>query len=105
MLGILVGCIFGIVWFIVGALVVLVGIFLGMLLCMVEVNFGYMVFVVFFVVFVGGLDSVVGVVIVGFFLGVLEFFSQVYINLLFGDFGQGFYLVVFYVVMIFLFMV
>jgi len=99
-LGIPVGRIFGVTWFVAGALAALAGIFLGMYPRMVDINLGFIALRAFPAVIVGGLDSPGGTVIAGLLLGVLELLCQGYINPLLGDFGHNLHAVFPYVVMV-----
>ena len=99
-LGIPVGKVFMITWFIAGALACLAGVFLGMYPRLVDVNIGLVALRAFPAVLVGGLESPLGAVIGGFSLGVLELLAQGYINPNLGAFGQNFHTVFPYVIMI-----
>lgn len=99
-LGIPVGRIFSKTWFIAGALAALGGVFLGMFPRSVDVTLGYVALRAFPAVIVGGLESAGGAVIAGLLLGVLEVWSQAYINPHLGQFGHNFHTVFPYIVMI-----
>jgi branched-chain amino acid transport system permease protein len=99
-LGIPVGRVFMISWFIAGALAALAGIFLGMYPRLVDVNIGFIALRAFPAVLIGGLESPLGAVIGGLSLGVLELLAQGYINPNLGAFGQNFHTVFPYVIMI-----
>lgn len=99
-LGIPVGRVFMISWFIAGALAALAGIFLGMYPRLVDVNIGFIALRAFPAVLIGGLESPLGAVIGGLALGVLELLAQGYINPNLGAFGQNFHTVFPYVIMI-----
>ncbi len=99
-LGIPVGRIFALTWFLSGALACLAGVFLGMFPRTVDTNLGFVALRAFPAVIVGGLDSAGGTVIAGLALGVLELLCQGYVNPHLGSFGQNFHTVFPYVVMI-----
>jgi len=99
-LGIPVGRIFGVTWFVAGGLAALGGIFLGMFPRQLDPTLGYIALRAFPAVIVGGLESPGGAVIAGFLLGVLEVMSQAYLNQHLGAFGHNFHAVFPYVVMI-----
>ncbi len=101
-LGIPVGRVFAISWFIAGAFAALGGVFL----CMqgmpqgVDLKVGFIALHAFPAVIIGGLDSALGAVIAGLLLGVLEVLAEVYVNPALGSFGQGFHMVFPYLLMI-----
>jgi branched-chain amino acid transport system permease protein len=99
-LGIPVGKVFALSWFLAGALAALAGVFLGMFPRIVDINLGFIALRAFPAVLIGGLESPLGAVIGGLSLGVLELLAQGYINPLLGTFGQNFHAVFPYVVMI-----
>ncbi len=99
-LGIPVGRIFGLSWFIAGALAALAGVFLATFPRQLDANLGFIALRAFPAVIVGGLDSVAGPVIAGFALGLLEVLAQGYVNPHLGAFGHNFHAVFPYVVMI-----
>jgi branched-chain amino acid transport system permease protein len=99
-LGIPVGRVFGMTWFIAGLYAALAGIFLGMFPRNVDVELGYVALRAFPAVIVGGLESPVGAVVAGIGLGVLEVLAQGYLNPLLGTFGQNFHEVFPYVIMV-----
>ena len=99
-LGIPVGKVFMLSWFIAGALACLAGVFLGMYPRLVDLNIGFIALRAFPAVLIGGLESPLGAVIGGFSLGVLELLAQGYINPNLGAFGQNFHTVFPYVIMI-----
>jgi branched-chain amino acid transport system permease protein len=99
-MGIPVGRIFGLSWFIAGALAALAGVFLAMFPRQLDANIGFIALRAFPAVIVGGLDSVAGPVIAGFVLGLLEVLAQGYVNPYLGAFGHNFHAVFPYVVMI-----
>ncbi len=99
-LGIPVGRILAFTWFLAGASAALAGVFLGMFPQSVDAGIGYVALRAFPAVIVGGLDSVLGTVIAGLLLGILEVMSQGYLNPLLGQFGQNFHAVFPYIVMI-----
>jgi branched-chain amino acid transport system permease protein len=104
-LGIPVGRIFGVTWFVAGAFAALAGIFLGMFPRTVDANLGLIALKAFPVVIVGGLDSAVGVVIAGAALGIVEVLTQGYVNPMLGSFGQNFHEVLPYIIMVLFLMV
>ena len=99
-LGIPVGRVFMLSWFIAGALACLAGVFLGMYPRLVDLNIGFVALRAFPAVLIGGLESPLGAVIGGLSLGVLELLAQGYINPNLGTFGQNFHTVFPYVIMI-----
>lgn len=99
-LGIPVGKVFALSWFLAGALAALAGVFLGMFPRVVDINIGFIALRAFPAVLIGGLESPLGAVIGGLSLGVLELLAQGYVNPLLGTFGQNFHAVFPYVVMI-----
>jgi branched-chain amino acid transport system permease protein len=99
-LGIPVGKVFMLSWFIAGALACLAGVFLGMYPRLVDINIGFIALRAFPAVLIGGLESPLGAVIGGLSLGVLELLAQGYINPNLGTFGQNFHTVFPYVIMI-----
>jgi len=104
-LGIPVGRVLGVTWGLATAYAALAGIFLSMYPSNVESALGYTALRAFPAVIVGGLDSVLGTVIAGVLLGVLEVLSESYINPSLGNFGHGFHTVFPYIVMIVVLMV
>lgn len=99
-LGIPVGKIFALTWFIAGMYAALAGVFLGMFPRSVDVELGYVALRAFPAVIVGGLESPVGAVVAGVTLGILEVMAQGYLNPLMGQFGQNFHEVFPYLIMI-----
>ena len=99
-LGIPVGRTLGITWLIAGMLAALAGVFLGMFPRQVEVNLAFVALAAFPAVLVGGLESALGAVVAGLLLGVLQLWTQGYINPLLGGFGHNFHTVFPYVIMI-----
>lgn len=99
-LGIPVGRIFGATWFIAGMLAALAGVFLGMFPSNVDANIGYTALSAFPAMIIGGLDSILGAVIAGLLLGVLEVLTRQYVNEALGSFGKNFHTVFPYLVMI-----
>ena len=99
-LGIPVGRIFALTWFLAGMYAALAGVFLGMFPRSVDVELGYVALRAFPAVIVGGLESPVGAVVAGVTLGVLEVMAQGYLNPLLGQFGQNFHEVFPYLIMI-----
>jgi branched-chain amino acid transport system permease protein len=104
-LGIPVGRIFGLTWFLAGAFAALAGVFLGMFPRTVDTNLGFIALKAFPVVIVGGLDSAIGVVVAGVALGVIEVLTQGYVNPVLGGFGQNFHEVLPYLIMVLFLMV
>lgn len=98
--GVPVGRIFGLTWFIAGATAALGGVFLGMFPRLVEPNLGFIAFRAFPAALLGGLDSPGGAVLGGMLLGVLELLAQGYVNPELGSFGQNFHEVLAYVIMV-----
>ncbi len=99
-LGIPVGRILGICWFIAGAYAALAGVFLGMFPNSVDANLGFVALRAFPAVIVGGLDSAGGTVVAALALGVIEVLTQGYVNPHLGHFGQNLHSVLPYLVMI-----
>ena len=99
-LGIPVGRVLGLCWFIAGAYACLAGVFLGMFPRSVDANLGFVALRAFPAVIVGGLDSAGGTVIAALALGVLEVLTQGYVNPHLGHFGQNLHSVLPYLVMI-----
>lgn len=99
-LGIPVGRILGITWFIAGAFAALAGIFLGIRDYSVDMNLGFIALRAFPAVIVGGLDSALGAVVAGLLLGVLEVLTAAYLNTWLGPMGKNFHTVFPYLVMI-----
>lgn len=99
-LGLPVGRIMGLTWAIAGAFAALAGICLSMFPRNVEINLAFIALAAFPAVLVGGLESMLGAVVAGLLLGVLQVLTQGYINPLLGDFGANFHAVFPFVVMI-----
>lgn len=99
-LGIPVGRVFGVTWFLAGIYATIAGVFLGMFPRNVDANLGFIALRAFPAVIVGGLDSAAGTVLAGITLGLLEVWTQGYINPKLGHFGQNFHAVFPYIVMI-----
>ena len=99
-LGIPVGRIFALTWFLAGMYAALAGVFLGMFPRSVDVELGYVALRAFPAVIVGGLESPVGAVVAGLSLGILEVMAQAYLNPMLGQFGQNFHEVFPYLLMI-----
>jgi branched-chain amino acid transport system permease protein len=104
-LGLPVGRILGITWMIAGAFAALAGVCLAMFPRAVDVNLAFVALAAFPAVLVGGLESLLGAVIAGLLLGVLQVLAQGYINPALGDFGHNFHTVFPYVIMILFLMV
>ena len=99
-LGLPVGRILMLTWGIAGAFAALGGICLAMFPRHVEPNLALIALAAFPAVLVGGLESMLGAVIAGLLLGVLQVWAQAYVNPLLGSFGHNFHSVFPYVVMI-----
>jgi len=99
-LGIPVGRILGLTWFVAGAFAALAGVCLSFFPRAVEINLAWIALAAFPAVLVGGLESILGAVIAGLLLGVLQLLTQGYVNPLLGQFGHNFHTVFPYVVMI-----
>lgn len=104
-LGIPVGRIMALTWGVAGAFAALAGICLSMFPRNVEVNLAFIALAAFPAVLVGGLESMLGAVVAGLLLGVLQVLTQGYINPLLGGFGANFHAVFPFVVMILFLMV
>jgi len=104
-LGLPVGRILALTWGIAGAFAALGGIGLSMFPRAVEINLAYIALAAFPAVLVGGLESMMGAVVAGLLLGVLQVWAQGYVNPLLGGFGHNFHSVFPYVVMIVFLMV
>jgi len=104
-LGLPVGRILALTWGIAGAFAALGGIGLSMFPRAVEINLAYIALAAFPAVLVGGLESMMGAVVAGLLLGVLQVWAQGYVNPLLGAFGHNFHSVFPYVVMIVFLMV
>lgn len=99
-LGIPVGRIFALTWFLAGVLAAVGGVFLGMFPNTVDPNLGFVAFRAFPAIIMGGLESPGGALIASLALGLLEVLTQTYINPLLGNFGHDFHVVFPYLVMI-----
>jgi branched-chain amino acid transport system permease protein len=99
-LGLPVGRILALTWGIAGAFAALGGIGLSMFPRSVEINLAYIALAAFPAVLVGGLESMMGAVVAGLLLGVLQVWAQGYVNPALGAFGHNFHAVFPYVVMI-----
>ena len=99
-LGIPVGKILALTWFIAGAFAALAGVFLGVRDYSVDMNLGFIALRAFPAVIVGGLDSAMGAVIAGLLLGVLEVMTAAYVNASLGAMGKNLHTVFPYLVMI-----
>ena len=99
-LGLPVGRILGITWMIAGAFAALGGVFLAMFPRQLEVNLAFVALAAFPAVLIGGLESLLGAVIAGIALGLLQVLTEGYVNPLLGDFGHNFHTVFPYAVMI-----
>lgn len=98
--GVPVGRVLGVTWFLAGAFAAIGGVFLSMDPRFVSVDLSLIALSALPAVIVGGLTSPGGTVLAGFALGLLQLLAQGYINPRLGDFGQGFHLVFPYIVMI-----
>jgi branched-chain amino acid transport system permease protein len=99
-LGIPVGRVFALSWFMAGSLAALAGVFLGMFPRIVDGNIWLIALAAFPAVLIGGLESPLGAVIGGMVLGIVQLLAQGYVNPLLGEFGNNFHQVFPYVVMI-----
>lgn len=99
-LGLPVNRILAFTWGIAGAFAALGGVGLAMFPRTVEINLSYIALAAFPAVLVGGLESLLGAVVAGLLLGVLQVWTQAYLNPLMGDFGHNFHAVFPFVVMI-----
>ena len=99
-LGLPAGRILALTWGIAGAFAALGGIGLSMFPRNVEINLTFIALAAFPAVLVGGLESMMGAVVAGLLLGVLQVWAQGYVNPLLGAFGHNFHTVFPYVVMI-----
>ena len=104
-LGLPVGRILALTWGVAGAFAALGGIGLSMFPRSVEINLAFIALAAFPAVLVGGLESMMGAVVAGLALGVLQVWTQGYVNPLLGDFGHNFHSVFPYLVMIVFLMV
>lgn len=104
-LGLPVGRILALTWGVAGAFAALGGIGLSMFPRSVEINLAFIALAAFPAVLVGGLESMMGAVVAGLLLGVLQVWAQGYVNPLLGSFGHNFHSVFPYVVMIVFLMV
>ena len=104
-LGIPVGKVLGVTWFLAGTMAALAGIFLGIRDYSVDMNLGFIAMRAFPAVIVGGLDSALGAVVAGLLLGTLEVLTAGYVNSMLGPFGKNFHTVLPYLVMILFLMV
>ena len=105
-LGIPVGRVFAITWFIAGAFAALAGIFVGIREPSIDAgSTGFIALRAFPAVILGGLESPTGAVIAGLLLGILEVLTQGYINDSFGMMSRSFHAVLPYLVMIVVLMV
>jgi len=101
-MGIPVGRIFALSWFIAGAFAALGGMFLGMYPRMgIDITTSFDALQAFPAVIIGGLDSAAGAVIAGLALGLSVVFAEVYLGKeVLGSFGDGFHHVFPYLLMI-----
>ena len=99
-LGIPVGPILAVTWFVAGALAALGGIFLGIRDYSVDMNLGLVALRAFPAVIVGGLDSMLGAVLAGLMLGVMEVLTAGYVNAWLGPMGKNLHTVLPYLIMI-----
>ena len=105
-LGIPVGKVFAVTWFIAGAFAALAGIFVGIREPSIDAgSTGFIALRAFPAVILGGLESPTGAVIAGLLLGILEVLTQGYINDSFGMMSRSFHAVLPYLVMIIVLMV
>ena len=103
--GIPVGKILAITWFLAGAMAALAGVFLGIRDYSVDLNLGYIALRAFPAVIVGGLDSVLGAIVAGLLLGTLEVMTAGYVNALLGPWGKNLHTVMPYLAMIVVLMI
>lgn len=101
-MGIPVGRVFMLTWFIAGAVAALGGAFLGMYPRAIDPNLGFFALTAFPAVIIGGLESPLGAVLGGLVLGVVQVLAQPFLNPYLGD---GFHLVFPFVVMIVVLMI
>ncbi len=99
-LGVPVGRILAITWFIAGSYAAMGGIFLGMFPSAVDLNLGFIAFRAFPAIIVGGIESPIGALLAGLLLGLLEVSTQSYISPLLGNFGHEFHVVFPYIIML-----
>ncbi len=99
-LGIPVERLLGLTWGIAAALGTVAGVFLAMFPRSAVITMGLIAFRAFPAVIIGGLESPLGAIIGGSILGLLEVHGEFYLNPLLGGFGNGFHLVLAFVVMI-----
>lgn len=104
-LGLPAGKILALTWGIAGAFAALGGVGLSMFPRSVEINLAFVALSAFPAVLVGGLESMMGAVVAGLLLGVLQVWAQGYVNPLLGTFGHNFHSVFPYLVMIVFLMV
>ena len=98
--GVPVGRVLSVTWFIAGALAALAGVFLGVRDDSVDMNLGFVALRAFPAVIVGGLDSALGAAVAGLLLGLLEVLTAGYVNAALGPMGKNFHMVLPYLVMI-----
>jgi branched-chain amino acid transport system permease protein len=91
---------FSATWFLAGMYAALAGVFLSMFPRSLDANLGYVAFLAFPALIVGGMSSVVGTVIAAVLLGLSEVWAQAYLEPLLGRFGPGIHEVAPYLVMI-----
>lgn len=99
-LGIPVGTILGVTWFLAGGLAALGGVFLAVREPSIDPHLGFIALRAFPAVIVGGLDSAAGAVIAGLLLGLMEVLTAAYVNPSLGPFGRNLHTVLPYLVMI-----
>jgi branched-chain amino acid transport system permease protein len=98
--GVPVGRVLSVTWFIAGAFAALAGVFLGVRDDSVDMNLGFIALRAFPAVIVGGLESALGAAVAGLALGLLEVLTAGYINARLGPMGVNFHTVLPYLVMI-----
>ena len=77
------------------------GIFVGVTTELgIDPTLGFIAFKAFPAVIVGGLESPLGAVIAGIFLGIIEVLTSAYINPMLGTFGANFHAVLPYLIMV-----
>jgi branched-chain amino acid transport system permease protein len=104
-LGIPVGRILSVTWFVAGAFAALGGVFLAVRDYSADMNLGFVALRAFPAVILGGLDSPVGAVVAGLLLGVLEVLTAAYVNAALGAMGKSFHTVLPYVLMVAILMI
>lgn len=104
-LGLPTGRLLGLTWALAAGLAAIAGVFLAMPPRRVDLVMSLVVFRAFPAVILGGLDSLVGAVVGGIVLGLVQVHGEFYLNPLLGSFGVGFHLILPFAVMIAVLMV